>query len=76
MDNQKDMIKGFNNGYMLEKHNPELARKLLNGFTDKEHPYVQGFTSGVREFARERIVQQMRERNQSRDRNIDRELDR
>lgn len=76
MDHQKDIIKGFNNGYMLEKHNPELARKLLNGFTDKEHPYVQGFTSGVREFAKERVVQQIRERDQSRDQGKDRGIDR
>lgn len=47
MENEKDFIRGFNAGYQLEKLKPELAKKLVNGFTDKDHPYARGFTAGV-----------------------------
>lgn len=72
MENEKDMTRGFNAGYMLEQKNPALTRKLTNGFTDRKHPYVQGFVSGVQEYARERIISQLGEHGQSNDRDADR----
>ncbi len=50
---EEHIQKGFNAGYQLEKHNPELASTLKKGFTDKEHPYVQGFMAGSQEYSKE-----------------------
>lgn len=52
--NEEQLIqKGFNAGYQLQQHKPELAQKLQNGFTDKTHPYAQGFIAGSNEYVKE-----------------------
>jgi len=71
MDNQEHIVKGFNAGYRLEQHKPELARQLLNGFVDKEHPYAQGFQAGIKEYAKERFKAKMRARDQNKSKNND-----
>lgn len=49
--------KGFNAGYLLEKHLPQLSQALVKGFQDKENPYVQGFVAGSNAMAQERSQQ-------------------
>ena len=76
MDNEKYIIKGFNAGYLLREHNPELAKKLYNGFQDKEHPYAQGFRSGVMEYTKEQMLEQEKGKDQARDNTMDLDRDR
>ena len=51
---EEHIQKGFNAGYQLQKLHPALSEQLQMGFTDKDHPYVQGFTAGREEFAKEK----------------------
>lgn len=50
------ITKGFNAGYLIEKHLPELAKQLANGLQDNPHPFAEGFTKGVEEMTKERIM--------------------
>lgn len=53
MNEEKQINKGFNAGYMLAKHRPELAEQMQKGFVDKENPYALGFIAGTKEYVRE-----------------------
>lgn len=47
MDDKEKYVKGFNHGYALREHEPELAKTLEKQF-DKigETPYGKGFKDG------------------------------
>ncbi len=52
---EEDYIqKGFNHGYQLQKHRPELAKTIQDGFADKQAPYAQGFSAGRQEYSNEK----------------------
>ena len=51
--NGKLFTKGFNNGYLLAKHEPELAN-LLAKIENKENEYLKGFAFGKEEFDKEK----------------------
>ncbi len=51
----KEIQKGFNAGYLMEKHNPALAQKLREGLTSKDNPYAMGFIKGSQEYAQEAL---------------------
>ena len=53
MNQDNLIIKGFNDGYLLQKHKPKLASQIQQGFVDKNHDYAQGFTKGRQEFNKE-----------------------
>lgn len=53
MTEEQHIQKGFNAGYQIEKHDSELSKTILNGFTDKEHPYAKGFMAGSQEYTLE-----------------------
>lgn len=46
---EKDYIKGFNNGYLLAEHQPELLNKIA-GTIDRNNPYCDGLVSGKEEY--------------------------
>jgi len=46
---EKLYIQGFNNGYLLAKHDPELATKLT-AQTNDQSDYFQGLISGKNEY--------------------------
>lgn len=48
------ITKGFNAGYMLEKHLPELAKQLSKSLKDTSHPFAEGFIKGAEEMGLER----------------------
>jgi len=52
----KEIQKGFNAGYLMEKLNPELARKLRDGITDDENPYLLGFSKGAEQYNHSRSI--------------------
>ena len=54
MDSEKQIVEGFNAGYLIEKHRPELAKTLAEKSQGMESPFIEGFSAGRAEFARER----------------------
>lgn len=54
MTEQEYIKNGFNAGYQLQQHSPELAETIQQGFTNKDHPYAKGFVAGSQEFALEK----------------------
>ena len=61
--------KGFNAGYLLQKHDPELAQKLLKGLKDKDIPYAQGYKAGIKEYTREQIKEHYKAKSTERKQN-------
>lgn len=53
MTEEEQIQKGFNHGYQLQKHQPELAKTLQEGFQDKKAPYALGFIAGSQEYVLE-----------------------
>ena len=54
MEKDQELIEGFNAGYIIEKHRPELAKQLVNGLDGIEVPFIIGFVAGSKEFIKER----------------------
>lgn len=48
----KEYLKGFNNGYLLRKHNPILMKNLEVGLRGNA-PYVLGLKDGNKEYEKE-----------------------
>jgi hypothetical protein len=61
---ERDMLDGFNAGYILEEHRPELSQRLVESVDGVELPFVQGFVAGSQEYAKER--EQLRSKSISR----------
>ncbi len=72
MDISKEYVKGFNNGYLLRKHQPMLMKNLEQGIKG-DSPYVQGLKDGNVEYENElnqkleKVQQQSREKNRHKD---------
>lgn len=58
MTEEQQIQKGFNHGYQLQKHEPELAQTLQQGFSKQDSPYAQGFVAG----GQERVKEQTQEK--------------
>ena len=52
MEIPDEYVKGFNNGYLLRKHHPMLAKELENGIKGKS-PYLSGLKAGSKEYEKE-----------------------
>lgn len=52
---EKEYLKGFNRGYELQKHSPELTEKLKKAVKGSEREIDQGFLSGAKEYELERL---------------------
>lgn len=50
---EEKFTKGFNQGYVLSKHLPELAASIAESVKDKNNPIWQGFVAGGNEFLKE-----------------------
>lgn len=55
----KEYIKGFNSGYIIAQYEPELAQQLTQA-PDKDNDFFKGFTSGTKEYERERSSKENR----------------
>lgn len=70
MDADQEILEGFNAGYIIEKHRPELAKQLLAAVEGVEVPFVEGFVAGSQEYAKERTqmktISKLREASKSR----------
>ena len=54
MSEEKELIAGFNAGYLIEQHNPKLAKQLTEAVSKVEEDYFQGFIQGSEEYSKER----------------------
>jgi len=58
MSNEQKLTKqGFNDGYVLQKHKPELATNIARSFDDPSHPYANGFIGGTIQLIKEKQVE-------------------
>ena len=51
-EQEQQYIKGFNNGYLLSKHEPDLAAQLTANPNDHSE-YFKGLVSGKQEYEKE-----------------------
>jgi len=74
---EQKFIEGFNHGYIIAKHEPELYSKIEKGLDSKDE-YVDGFVSGGKEYELEKHSPQKShdKDDRSKDRDIDIERDR
>ncbi|MCB0518086.1 MAG: hypothetical protein H6577_09895 [Lewinellaceae bacterium] len=61
MTDEQKIVKGFNAGYLMARHRPELSQTIQKGLDNKEDSYVVGFIAGAKEYERE--VSKPRTRN-------------
>lgn len=62
MNSEYDDIKdGFNAGYVLRKHEPDLAKQLAESYKNVEGDYFKAFISGTKEYAREMSIERSSE---------------
>lgn len=54
MGNEKELIAGFNAGYLIQQHDPKLAKKLVEAVSEVEEDFFQGFVEGRNEYSKER----------------------
>lgn len=59
-----DYAKGFNDGYLMTEHAPELARALSK--VESNAPRMEGFRDGRREWVLEQTKTRVPEREQRR----------
>ena len=50
MNKEDQSLKGFNAGYIIQKHEPHLARKVLADLENSDDAYMQGFVAGAKEY--------------------------
>ncbi len=78
MNEEEKFIKGFNNGYTLAEHEPELLNKIVKNL-NSTNDYVQGIVSGRHEFELEKSrtllddLTNLRSKSQDRDMGLERE---
>lgn len=55
----KEYIKGFNAGYQLQKHSPQLIQKMLKNNMNADLAYQKGLEAGSKLCQKEEIQQKM-----------------
>lgn len=86
-DIEKERLEGFNAGYMIEKHRPELSKQLVDGLDGVEVPFVEGFIAGSKESEKEKTrsksvqklrgkIKAMEQKTPSKDKEKDLDIDR
>lgn len=53
MKEEKEILNGFNAGYLIAKHLPDLSEKLQKGLVNKEDDFAKGYMAGAKEFTGE-----------------------
>ena len=67
-------IKGFNNGYILEQHQPALLTEVLRGLSSTTD-FITGLQSGQNLYQQERSNQELDEISKLREQGREHELD-
>lgn len=68
MNSEQQYIQGFNHGYLITKHLPDLVTKLVKNIKDVAGDYIAGFFSGKEEYELEVSRMQLNELRAIRDR--------
>jgi hypothetical protein len=76
MTTEQQYIRGFNHGYLLAEHLPDLTTKLIKSIQGAAGDYLAGFLSGKEEYELEVTQTKLNELNQIRGRSTGRDLDR
>lgn len=66
-------VKGFNDGYIISKQEPELMGQLLKSDIP-DHEYKQALEAGGRQNQKEILINQMKQQTQSKDKSKGRGL--
>lgn len=75
-DNDKQFIAGFNSGYLLQKHEPELFEKISKVSNDNNQ-YCLGLTAGGKQFDKDKKMELLKEeKNQNKSKTQDKDIDR
>ncbi|WP_367389099.1 hypothetical protein [Lewinella sp. LCG006] len=53
MEKDQHMLDGFNDGYTIQKYEPELAQQMLTSLANTDAPYSKGFHAGAKEYQME-----------------------
>ena len=72
-DNEVKYEKGFNNGYLIAKHEPELYSTVTKGLESK-NDYLDGFLTGGKEYEHEKNMPNKshgKDKGKDRDKGID-----
>ncbi len=76
--NEQQFIVGFNHGYLLTKHLPDLVDKLVKQLLASTNDYLLGFFSGKEEYelevARLELNDLRRIRKDTNDKNLEQDL--
>jgi 16S rRNA C1402 N4-methylase RsmH len=70
-------VKGFNSGYLLQKHEPVLLDEVIKGLEPSELPFVDGLKSGSTEYKKELFKERLAgtsEKYKSQDRDDDAQI--
>jgi hypothetical protein len=60
MKQDESFARGFNAGYQLQKHDPELGERLIQSLQNTSQPYAEALKAG-----RDQYVHELRERLRS-----------
>lgn len=52
--NEEELASGFNAGYIIQKHRPDLANSLAEVVNAEADDFFQGFVAGSQQYAKER----------------------
>lgn len=69
-DEEQQFIKGFNAGYQLSKHEPELLERILKSPTE-DVEYLHAMRLGKKQHDREKLLEQLKKK-QSKDQDRER----
>ena len=72
---EKQYSKGFNSGYLIAKHEPELYSTVTKGL-DSKNEYIDGLVSGGKEYEHEKNIPEKTHSKGPKERNRDIEHDR
>ncbi|MFD0750614.1 hypothetical protein ACFQZS_10700 [Mucilaginibacter calamicampi] len=70
LDPSPEYIKAFNNGYLIQKHEPELMKKILSGNETNEK--LKALKAGQQQYEREKLLKELEEAR-NKQKNNDRE---
>lgn len=72
MEDQDKFVKGFRDGYLLGKYEPELLKKMLtmSGSID----YSEGLKEGAKQFEKENFQAKFKSPNNSKEKGLDNEV--
>ena len=54
MENLDQHLEGFNDGYTIQKHEPELVNQIIANLDEVDAPYMKGFVAGAKEYQMEK----------------------